>query len=506
MYSLLRNIITVCLLHAAHGLNYTVHEPLKDGAQVALIIVPGAFLSAGAYTPLARELQRRSPFQLWVGVTGEFKHGLANIEEIGLALDLTLRGLQEAGMQGDRLFVAGHSLGGAVLFKYLETHHDNVDGLILWASIPRDVTSDDYQKYPIPTLRLSGDLDGVSRISKLAESFDIASSATSKLRSPVCLLSGVNHGQFASGPMPPNVALNDLRAEVSQSEAHQSITRLTTLFMVISINSPAEYVQKSKAKLSEVVDDTMQRLFPLKVAKSLEQERGHRPVSTWSIRAQEFVLGAPRSLQEKLIISNTIETNVTVFVKAKPAVEMDSLGDVAISTVTYVVRPKRDRHDLRAGQSADSLNVKMKCQESVRRLHSNGDYGNELSCQEINKHAFDWALMTSSQQARDRYHDRGKPMVFQPDFMAQNGSQWLQRNLTFVETTNGTTEVTSSALVSDPDFPMKKFAGMHYCKLLSPYRAMEWIYTDSLRDKHEDAEMSTVIQTPVNASAAKDEL
>ena len=30
------------------------------------------------------------------------------------------------------------------------------------------------------------------------------------------------------------------------------------------------------------------------------------------------------------------------------------------------------------------------------------------------------------------------------------------------------------------DFPIKPFAGDHYCKILSPFKAMEWIAVDSL--------------------------
>ena len=30
--------------------------------------------------------------------------------------------------------------------------------------------------------------------------------------------------------------------------------------------------------------------------------------------------------------------------------------------------------------------------------------------------------------------------------------------------------------ISEPDFIIESAAGMHYCDLLSPYRALEWIY------------------------------
>jgi hypothetical protein len=30
------------------------------------------------------------------------------------------------------------------------------------------------------------------------------------------------------------------------------------------------------------------------------------------------------------------------------------------------------------------------------------------------------------------------------------------------------------------DFPIEMFAGDHYCKLLSPFKAIEWLYVDSL--------------------------
>jgi hypothetical protein len=30
------------------------------------------------------------------------------------------------------------------------------------------------------------------------------------------------------------------------------------------------------------------------------------------------------------------------------------------------------------------------------------------------------------------------------------------------------------------DYPIGSAAGFHYCKILSPFKALEWMYTDSL--------------------------
>ncbi len=43
-----------------------------------------------------------------------------------------------------------------------------------------------------------------------------------------------------------------------------------------------------------------------------------------------------------------------------------------------------------------------------------------------------------------------------------------------------TVELQSKSLVSEEDFAIPDFSGMHYCDLLSPYRALEWIYVTSV--------------------------
>ena len=40
--------------------------------------------------------------------------------------------------------------------------------------------------------------------------------------------------------------------------------------------------------------------------------------------------------------------------------------------------------------------------------------------------------------------------------------------------------LTSKTVVTDASELVPIFKSMHYCKLLSPFRAMEWIYIDSL--------------------------
>lgn len=41
--------------------------------------------------------------------------------------------------------------------------------------------------------------------------------------------------------------------------------------------------------------------------------------------------------------------------------------------------------------------------------------------------------------------------------------------------------VRSPTLRFPSDYPLASVAGFHYCKLLSPARALEWIYVDSFK-------------------------
>jgi hypothetical protein len=37
-------------------------------------------------------------------------------------------------------------------------------------------------------------------------------------------------------------------------------------------------------------------------------------------------------------------------------------------------------------------------------------------------------------------------------------------------------KVQSVSLLTEPDVIIEELAGMHHCDLMSPYRALEWIY------------------------------
>ena len=116
------------------------------------------------------------------------------------------------------------------------------------------------------------------------------------------------------------------------------------------------------------------------------------------------------------------------------------------------------------------------------------DKKNLTLCREANQLAWDWALSNADASVRARFAKSGEPFVMVDDVEAPiglTGSTWIKKELVYTRTKENTIEVQSWTFVV-PESPIKtKYlpTGMHYCKLLSPARCMEWIYTDGLRTK-----------------------
>ena len=88
------------------------------------------------------------------------------------------------------------------------------------------------------------------------------------------------------------------------------------------------------------------------------------------------------------------------------------------------------------------------------------------------------ALNASTPDAVRRYKAANRPIIFADDQVFGNGLYWTSTPLHLEENSDGL-HVQGVALKTSVTSML--FPGMHYCKVMSPYRAMEWINVDSLR-------------------------
>lgn len=89
-------------------------------------------------------------------------------------------------------------------------------------------------------------------------------------------------------------------------------------------------------------------------------------------------------------------------------------------------------------------------------------------------------------KALARYNKQGKKLVIGDDLGPYNaGPLWLFNYLTYTDNKDKTETLIQSPMMRTPtDFHIKGAAGLHYCKILSPFRALEWIYVDSQKDRN----------------------
>jgi hypothetical protein len=98
--------------------------------------------------------------------------------------------------------------------------------------------------------------------------------------------------------------------------------------------------------------------------------------------------------------------------------------------------------------------------------------------------SLDWALKKSNERVAQRYQDYGQKMVMVDDRNTLNGGKWIIVPMTYTDNADKTeVDISSYAYRMAAEFPVEIFAGDHYCMVLSPFKAMEWIATDSLYAK-----------------------
>ena len=139
--------------------------------------------------------------------------------------------------------------------------------------------------------------------------------------------------------------------------------------------------------------------------------------------------------------------------------------------------------------SAIELGTKLASRQLIFNLTGNAspeslDDGDR--CADINAAAYAWARSAVSAPALARFDAHGVPMKFMPDKKpaVPAGPWWIWTYLDIaLANDRSAAEVTSYyaffSLDADP-----YGAGNHYCKLLSPARAVEWILTDGLRPNY----------------------
>ncbi len=136
-------------------------------------------------------------------------------------------------------------------------------------------------------------------------------------------------------------------------------------------------------------------------------------------------------------------------------------------------------------------------------IHGLGDVNASFSldnssfCAKTNAAAYQWALNAAGATTLARFQKYGQPFVFAPDVTFGPGPFWIAAPLQFNNVTDasGTPVISVACPVSATpiDEWVKVFGKIprpsfipdpgcfHYAKLLSPARAAEWIYVDSLR-------------------------
>jgi hypothetical protein len=182
---------------------WLVFEPEAQTARTGFIFYPGGRVDARAYAPYMHAIADQGYLAVIVP----------------MPLNLAVFGLDQAAAVINNFpdiqhwAIGGHSLGGSMAARFVQSNPSLVDGLVFWASYP-DI---DVSALPITVTSIYGTQDGVANLDT------VKSSATLLPVDTVFIpIEGGNHAQFGwygdqSGDNPATISREDQQAQTVQA-------------------------------------------------------------------------------------------------------------------------------------------------------------------------------------------------------------------------------------------------------------------------------------------------
>jgi len=183
--------------------------PAGASPQTGLVVYPGGHVDPRAYAPLARQIAIQGyrviivPMPLALAV-------LAPDE----ALDV-----MAANPTISSWAIGGHSLGGAMAARFIYTHPEDVDGLVLWAAYP--ASTDDLSGFDLIVASIYGTMDGLATGEKIDASRPLLPPDTQWVP-----IEGGNHAQFGDYGAQSGDGVATILASEQQTLAAEATARI----------------------------------------------------------------------------------------------------------------------------------------------------------------------------------------------------------------------------------------------------------------------------------------
>jgi len=515
------NVIIIAMLSAVFGSNDSspiIMPPFTaEGQDIAIVWIHGADCNNAAYQDIASVVQYNGQWvgqRIWVGIP-EFIFDVPEPLLIDYYVDETIKSLRTAGFTGDNILIAGHSLGGIMTQDYANKNKDIIKGQFLMGSVlTRDKrkiqdNGTTHYNYDVPTLTIGGTKDGLMRISRVAESFwhsyiNIESPQVDLF--PVVALEGVSHMGFMSGKPPAAVAERDLVMDVTEHEAHQMVATVIVQFM-------DQIIMGNRSSINTTATATI--VAPL--LQAMEYEGFYNMKSPcyahdlvgptndptclhgapWHDMVTQRVMGGDLNSKVTLVNDDNFHRVDSINPVHLPIVNTScdanpskhcELDSITVSENIYDTLDSLDTgyYPIAASEMKTKISSRQRVQEHAGHpdadFHQLDEVGNR--CADINQYAIIWAYQKLSTTSRKLYDTYGVKMVVGDDLGPYNaGPLWIWTYMSYTKNLTANTYTVKAPMMRTPtDYFISSAAGFHYCKVLSPFKALEWMMVDGLFD------------------------